>query len=261
MSLRLVLILLLAASSSFGVSCADAQAGITYEYDALGRLVKSDPTHGEEVSYQYDASDNRTQVTRNMPPIAQPDSATTPHNTPVTFNPLSNDYDPESDDITLVSVSTPSSGSATAYPGAPSITYTPATGFSGTATFTYVVRDQYDATSIGNVSVAVAPATNLPPVAVDDVLYVMLDNIGDTYFGGEITGWGANDYDPDPGDTLKLFSISGNSNFNIVTTPSGNKYLRYSGPIGSGHQVVSYTIEDALGATDTAQIDVYFFAY
>lgn len=206
------------------------------------------------------ASATVTVTVNNQAPIAQADTVTTPYNTAVTFNPLSNDYDIESDDITLVSVTAPSSGSAMANPGGPSITYTPASGFSGIATFTYSVQDQQGATNTGNVSVAVSPPTNLPPVAVDDVLYFMLDNPGDTYFYGEIGGWWQNDYDPDAGDTFKLDSINGNSNFSIVTTPSGNKYLRYAGYIGSGHQVVYYTIKDASGATDTAKIDAYFYA-
>ncbi|ABI76742.1 RHS/YD repeat protein [Hyphomonas neptunium ATCC 15444] len=196
----------------------------------------------------------------NQGPVAVADSVTTAYNTPVTFNPLSNDYDREGDDKTLVSVSTPSSGSTSFNPAGPSITYTPANGFSGAATFTYVVADHEGAAGTGTVTVAVSPQANSPPVANNDILYFMLDNPGNTHFYGEIYGWRQNDYDPDAGDVIFLDSISGNSNFYILTSPSGGKTLRYSGAIGSGHQSVNYTIADSSGATDSARIDVYFYA-
>lgn len=110
--------------------------------------------------------------------------------------------------------------------------------------------------NVDNRTSVVAAAANLAPVAVDDVIYAMLDNAGDTYYWGQLwqTDVLANDYDPNPGDTFSLWGVSGNP---YVTNPSG--YIHYGGPIGSGHQVFYYTIKDASGATDTAKVDVYFY--
>lgn len=232
-----------------------AGTGITY-------TPSSNPSNPASFVYTIRDPQNATAsaavtVYMNLRPVASPDNVSTPHNTTVSFNPLTNDYDPESDDLTVLSVSSPSSGSASVSSGGQAITYTPASGFSGTATFTYVVGDSDENTATGNVSVAVAPLANQPPVAQNCTNYAMLDNSGDTYYYGQIYNVCA--FDPDAGDTWQLDSVSGSPYAYILTSPGGYKTLKYAGPIGTGYVAISFTVRDALGAvSNTGQIDVYF---
>ncbi len=238
---------------------AGGNAGITF---TPGLNFAGVATFGYTINDPFNASASATVTVNvsqkpNEPPVPGNDNASTPHNTAVFVNVLSNDYDPESDDLTVGSVSAPSSGTAAVAGGGQSVLYTPASGFSGVATFNYVVSDSEGNSATGNVSVAVAPLANQPPVAQNCTAYAMLDNPGDTYYYGQINPVCA--YDPDPGDTIQLNSVSGSPYASIVPTGGGNGYLRYAGPIGTGYVALYFTVRDALGAvSNTGQIDVYF---
>ncbi|WP_440055533.1 Ig-like domain-containing protein [Pseudoalteromonas sp. T1lg65] len=92
----------------------------------------------------------------NKAPVVVDDSATT-NGKPLVIDVLANDSDPEGTALELVS--------ATAAQGVVQIntdntlSYTPKSGFEGTDTITYVVRDQYGATAQGSVSVSVSMQT------------------------------------------------------------------------------------------------------
>lgn len=75
----------------------------------------------------------------NDPPVANPDSATTPIGTAVIVDVLANDVDVDGDALSVTSLTQPASGTASVVTGG--VRYTPASGFSGTDTFTYRASD------------------------------------------------------------------------------------------------------------------------
>jgi len=93
---------------------------------------------------------------------AADDSASTPAGTPVTIDVRAND---PCSGCTLSGVSAPSSGTAVLSDGG--IRYTPATGFSGTVTFSYTLT-QGEASTTAEVTVSVLPE------AVDDTVTALL---------------------------------------------------------------------------------------
>ena len=89
----------------------------------------------------------------NTPPVANDDSAETKYETKVTIDVLSNDSDADGDSLTIQAVSTPSHGNASIENG--KVEYTPASGFSGTDSFTYTINDGNGATASATVTVTV----------------------------------------------------------------------------------------------------------
>jgi len=91
--------------------------------------------------------------------VAVDDSATTPQNTPVTINVLSNDSDPDAGNtLTVNSVTQGSHGSVTN--NGSNVTYTPALNFTGTDSFAYTVSDGNGGADTATVTITVtAPAT------------------------------------------------------------------------------------------------------
>ena len=86
-------------------------------------------------------------------PDAVDDSATTTAGTPVTINVLTNDTG--SAPLTLVSVTQPATGGTAAIVSG-QVRFTPNSGFAGTATFTYTMRDSTGGTDTATVTVTVA---------------------------------------------------------------------------------------------------------
>jgi hypothetical protein len=97
----------------------------------------------------------------NNPPTANDDSAVTDENVAVTIAVLDNDDDVDGHTLSVASVTQGAHGSVTT-DGA-TVTYTPAPGFSGVDTFTYVVSDGNGGTDTATVTVTVNDV-NEPPV-------------------------------------------------------------------------------------------------
>ncbi|HSF63176.1 MAG TPA: Hint domain-containing protein, partial [Paracoccaceae bacterium] len=92
----------------------------------------------------------------NDAPVANPDSASTPAGTPVTIPVLANDTDVDGDTLTILGTPTTEQGTVTVNPNG-TLTFTPATGFSGPATVTYDVTDGNGGTATSTVSILVGP--------------------------------------------------------------------------------------------------------
>ncbi|MBP8272817.1 MAG: tandem-95 repeat protein, partial [Acidobacteria bacterium] len=205
-------------------------------------------------SYTYKAKDaagnlsNTATVTItitpvNDPPVAVNDAATTPANTPVTVTVLTNDTDPDGDTLSVVSFTPPTTGTVTRTGN--QLIFTPATGFSGLATFPYTITDGNGGTSTATVTITVLN-TNRPPVAVNDSattnagVAVAIPVIG-------------NDSDPD-GDVISV--ISNTAAAHGTVTRSGNTFV-YTPAIGfSGIDTFTYTISDGKGGTATATVTI-----
>lgn len=101
----------------------------------------------------------------NTPPVAVADSYTVAQTASmVSLDVLSNDSDAENNTLRIIGVSNISSGTATIANDALSINYTPASSFSGSASFDYRVSDgAAEATASVTVSVTAAPAPTPTP--------------------------------------------------------------------------------------------------
>ncbi|MBX2998860.1 MAG: tandem-95 repeat protein [Caldilineaceae bacterium] len=124
-----------------------------------------------------DPSNNVASVTTtlllNQPPVATDDEATTDQGTPLEIDVLTNDSDPDGDDLTIISVGVPGHGTAVVGSSS-SVVYTPDAGFHGMDSFTYTISDgELEATA--TVTVIVLPV-NYAPVADDQ--HVSLDEDG-----------------------------------------------------------------------------------
>jgi hypothetical protein len=120
----------------------------------------SDPLFGTipvtpEVALVCSAASAGTQ----FPPVASPDSATTPINTPATIAVLTNDSDANGDPLSVIAV-TPGANGTTTMNGV-FVTYTPAATFAGVDTFNYTVADGRGGTASATVTVNVGSAPSV----------------------------------------------------------------------------------------------------
>jgi YD repeat-containing protein len=177
-----------------------------------------------------------TATVNNQGPNAANDAASTNSNTAVSLDPRLNDSDPEGGALTIVSVTTPSSGSAVVVGGGTGVTFTPAANFIGIATFAYTVRDPQNATATATVTVTV---NNQGPTAQPDSTNTP-HNTGVTFDPR------MNDSDPE-GGALTVHAVTqpasgGSVTFNgtsITFTPTTG----YSGPA-----TFSYSVRDPQNA-------------
>jgi hypothetical protein len=101
----------------------------------------------------------------NMPPVAEEDAFTTQPNIELFISKadlLSNDWDINSDALTLTKVDNPENGSISYRDE--SIVFTPTADFSGEASFEYTIKDTSEATDTAKVSITVTPPINIPPI-------------------------------------------------------------------------------------------------
>ena len=99
----------------------------------------------------------------NEAPDAVDDATVTDYQTPVSVTVLSNDSDPEGDDLTIIGNTAPSNGSVELNADG-TFTYTPDAGFSGTDTFTYTISDGNGGEDTATVTITVGEAPPPPPV-------------------------------------------------------------------------------------------------
>lgn len=229
-------------------SSAQAQ-GVSYSYDALGRLSQMTYPSGAAITYVYDAAGNRTAVQIaapvNQPPVAVGDATSTNSNTAKSLDPRTNDSDPESGALTIVSVTTPSSGTAVVTGGGTGVTYTPAANFIGTATFNYTIRDPENATATATVTVAV---NNQAPVAANDATSTNSNT-------AKAFNPRTNDSDPE-GGALTIISVGAPTSGSAVVTGGGTGVTYTPAANFIGTATFSYTVRDPQNATATATVTV-----
>lgn len=101
----------------------------------------------------------------NDDPTAVDDSAFTEENTPITFDVIANDNDPENDTLTVSGMSNPLYGTVVNN-GDGTLTYTPDTDFIGQDNFTYTIEDGEGGDATGQVSIDVGESKAFIPVIV-----------------------------------------------------------------------------------------------
>jgi Ca2+-binding RTX toxin-like protein len=193
----------------------------------------------------------------NTPPVANPDTISTVKNKVINIavaTLLANDTDANSDPLKITGVSSATGGTAVFNNnGTPNIsaddyiTFTPTTGFTGTASFNYTLSDG-QANTIGAVTVNV---TNTPPVAVAD----KVDTQQNTPITIKTADLLANDTD-DNGDPLKITGVSSATGGTVVLNDNGTP-TNYSDDTISftaaddftGNASFSYTLSDGQNTT------------
>ena len=180
----------------------------------------------------------------NRPPRAVPDTANTAYGRSVRINVLTNDIDPDGNALTIESVTQPVGGSVAIDGG--TLVFTPSTGFSGTARFTYTISDGHGGTSSTSVTVVVGAQPNRAPIATDDA--------ATTTFNTPVTiNVLANDSDAD-GDTLSITAVTPPASG--TATAKGTVIVYTPTPGFSGVDRFNYTIGDGHGGAATATVTV-----
>jgi Domain of unknown function (DUF4082)/Bacterial Ig domain len=117
-------------------------------------------------NYWVDVLYNQGVTPPNQPPVANNDSGfSTVQNNALqipTSSVLANDTDPNGDPLTVTGVSLPTNGTVSLDSQNSIITFTPATGYTGPAGFTYAIADGRGGTASANVALSVtAPSTSV----------------------------------------------------------------------------------------------------
>lgn len=174
----------------------------------------------------------------NRLPVAAADAVITAEDTAVTFNVLTNDSDPDSNPLTIVSFTTPTNG-VLASNGNGSFTYTPGSNYFGGDSFTYTLSDGQN-TAIGTVNLTVT-SVNDAPVAVNDA--------ATTTSGQAVTiNVLANDSDVD--GTLNAGTLAiANGPSNGAVSINGGNVVYTAGQFFAGSDSFTYTVKDNNGAT------------
>ena len=161
-----------ATPSATGVF-ANPRVGSPCAVDPNNVVTESDETNN-------DCTDSVT-VTNN-PPQAVNDNDTTPPNTPVITNVLTNDSDVDGHPITVTSFDANSTSGGTVNCTADGMcTYTPPANFTGTDTYTYTISDPYGGMSTATVTIVVPDPLNVTKTAYD------LN--GGAVMAGDTIGW------------------------------------------------------------------------
>ncbi|WP_250028212.1 Ig-like domain-containing protein [Paractinoplanes maris] len=223
-----------------GTVTRNADGTVSYRPNAL---TGGTDTFTYVVTDDLGATDTGTvTVVIDAAPIATTDTAATAAGTVLNVDVTGNDTDPEGGALTLVSVATPQHGTTSVVDGR--IRYLPVPGFSGTDSFTYVVRDRAGNTATGTVTVTVA---NAVPVATDDAAAVLAGKYADV----DVL---ANDTDANSGQTLTVASV-GTAAHGTASVVAGR--IRYTArPDFAGTDTFTYTVSDGHGGTAQATVTV-----
>ncbi|MDX8389095.1 MAG: Ig-like domain-containing protein [Mariprofundaceae bacterium] len=107
-------------------------------------------------------------VPSNNPPVAVDDSASTTMDISMAIDVLSNDSDADGDALSILSVASSSVGGGSVLVNSDqTLSYAPASGFSGTDSFTYTVSDGHGGSATATVSVSVMVPAAAPTGAND----------------------------------------------------------------------------------------------
>jgi YD repeat-containing protein len=192
----------------------------------------------------------------NRPPIANPDAITSVQRAPVTFDPRVNDTDPDGDPITITGKTDGLHGTVAVNAGT-SLTYTPASTYTGPDSFTYTISDGQGNSATGAVTVTVT--FDNPPIAGNNTQHII-----DTYFGTPITPTGDFDLsadisDPDPGDTVTITSLTTPTHGAAAISGAHTVHYNYGTALSGAQNITvtfNYTVTDSHGLTDTGQVTV-----
>ena len=214
---------------------------ISYTYDSLGRVRSVTYADGSTVNYTHDQAGNRVQVVRAaLGPSAVNDAISTPYQTAKSFDPRTNDTDPNGFALSINGVGTPGHGTVS-FTGT-SITYTPAAGYFGADSFTYTIGNGHGGTATATVNVTVtatAPTANVDSYATNSNTAATVD---------------PRTNDTDPQSSALTISAVGTT-LHGTTTFTGNTITYTPASNYVGPDSFSYTIRDIPGLTATGTVN------
>ena len=161
---------------------------------------------------------------------------------------LGNDSDPDGDPLSAVLVSGPSHGSLTLNANG-SFSYTPATNFAGSDSFTYRASDGTLTSNVATVAISVTAVNDAPAAAGD--AFSMAEDTALTVAAPGVLG---NDADPD-GDPLTAALVAGPSHGTL--TLNGNGSFNYT-PAGNftGSDSFTYRASDGTLTSNPATVTI-----
>jgi serine protease AprX len=181
----------------------------------------------------------------NTPPVALGQSVSGPKNSPIGI--LLSASDAENDPLTYAVVQSPAHGALSGV--APALTYTPATDYVGSDSFTFTASDGIAASEPATVSITIVAAANQPPA-------VKIDKPADgTVFssGSKITFTGSAG-DAEDGDlTAALVWTSG---LQGVIGTGGSFTLRGKKALRDGIHTITAAASDSGGSEGSAAIEI-----
>ena len=181
----------------------------------------------------------------NQSPVAVDDATTLNAGATANIAVLTNDSDPDGDNLSISGFSARSAAGGTISQGGNQLQYSSPGGFSGSDSFSYSISDGRGGTDSATVNVTVL---NQSPVAVNDAVTV---NPGENINISVL----ANDADAD-GDNLFISGFSARSAFG-GTISQGGSQLQYTPPAGfRGNDSFNYSISDGKGGTDVATVTI-----
>ncbi|MDX2002124.1 MAG: Ig-like domain-containing protein [Chitinophagales bacterium] len=190
----------------------------------------------------------------NLPPVAVDDAYYTELNTPVGGNVLINDFDPDSNVITVnvPQQSGPSNGTVVINSNG-TFTYTPNTGYVGPDEFVYTICDNGvpSLCDTATVHILIQNPANQPPLARNDINNTLLN----TPVSGDVS---TNDEEPD-GDNVTFTQLTPSAN-GIVTSfdPATGTYTYVPNTGFIGNDSFTYSICDngTPSLCDTATVTI-----
>lgn len=174
----------------------------------------------------------------NHPPVAVNDSAEVFQGGTVSINVLANDSDPDGDALHIVSFTQTANG-AVIDAGNGVLRYTPAPGFTGTDTFSYIAQDPSGATSAASVSITVKSlitlhiTSPLPGEVINDTITLIEGSIVNR--AGLETG----------------ITVNG-----IPAIIYGSQFIANQIPLEDGENTITATAKDTSGNTASESIYV-----
>jgi hypothetical protein len=188
-------------------------------------------------------------ATAVLPPVAHNDSGfVTAMNAPLAIQTsalLANDTDPNNLLLSVTGVSNSSNG-AVALTNASTVTFTPTTGYTGPAGFTYTIQDTAGGTASAPVSLTVQAVA--PPIANNDSGFMATEN---TPLQIQTSALLANDTDPN-GHSITVTSVGSPANGTAVLSGTIITYTPKTGY--TGPDSFSYTITDSAGLMASATV-------
>jgi hypothetical protein len=191
----------------------------------------------------------------NQAPIAQNDTLSVPGNALITLTTdqlISNDYDPEGDPLTWISVQAAINGQVSST-GTGQIVFTPDEQFTTAqfGRFIYTIRDDHGHTALGTVTLTATPdqpSPNAAPIAQNDLfttgttapLSISVDKLLN------------NDSDPEQ-DTLHIIAVDTAQSGQVVLTDTG--HIQFT-PDATFTETGSFTYEISDGQGNTAKAQV-----
>jgi len=169
---------------------------------------------------------------------------------------LANDTDPEGNSLSLTGVGGAINGSVAYDPQTNVVTFTPTTGYTGAASFTYTIGDGNGGTATATVSLDVSATPNEAPVAANDSGF---SSLIDTPLQVAAATLLANDTDPN-GDPLVITGARDALNGTVAFDAQTNTvtFTPNAGYVGAAG--FSYDISDGRGGTSSATVNLSIVA-